>query len=117
MECLKLGLHVICSLTAFSKKKPQICPYFCWSFLPVFLKLTFLLTIALKHQMVMLQNPLQSIQQISSFLGCNHNKEFLEEVVRLTSFENMKMVEQQRNDALLEDYWKEENPGFVWKGL
>ena len=66
--------------------------------------------------MAMLQNPLQSIQQISSFLGCNHNKEFLEEVVRLTSFENMKIVEQQRKDPNLKGYWKEENAGFVWKG-
>ena len=66
-----------------------------------------------ENRMILLQNPLQSIQQISSFLGRNHNKEFLEEVVKLTSFENMKMVEQQRNDALLEGYWKEENPGNV----
>ena len=65
----------------------------------------------------MLQSPLQTIQQISSFLGCNHSKEFLEEVVRLTSFENMKMLEEQRKDAFLGGFWKEENPGFLWKGL
>ena len=65
----------------------------------------------------MLQDPLQSIQQISSFLGYNQSKEFFEEVVRLTSLENMKIVEQERMKSILKGYWKEENAGFVWKGM
>ena len=66
---------------------------------------------------IFFQDPLKSVQKVSSFLGCSHSRAFCEEVVRLTSVENMKHVEQQMMDVNgSRDIWKNGQSGYVNSG-
>ena len=60
---------------------------------------------------------MQTLQQISSFLGYPRTKAFCEGVAELTSLENMKIFEKQEAaESLPKDYWKSGQDGFVRTG-
>ena len=80
------------------------------------IKCNMLCYVKYKIMIIFLQNPLQEIQKISCFLGCNQSKQFCEEVVKLTSLEHMKVVEKQRSGQSSQMYWKDGKAGFIGKG-
>ena len=55
--------------------------------------------------------------KISEFLGYKRDAAFCEEVVRMTSIENMKKLEQERLLEFNAMYWRKGEEGFVQEGM